>query len=645
MSRAIQQSQPVNDEPTSRFAPLSDDDIMEMTDSGSFSRGRTYFRQGAIVDPVLTGDTISAGCWGSEVAPYQVSATLALEGAKDKTPTAFACTCPRGGFCKHIVALLLTWIDNPLVFEARPGLAELLADRSPAGLIAIIERLVTHDPELYRLVELPVAGESAAPAETTVNPAAIRRQVAAIFRMPRYDDWHSSREIAADLDEVLRIGQSCAGQGAWANAVTIFIAMAAAMIEHYNQLDDSEGDLAGILIDCDTGLAQCLDAQASLPQNERLPAPLRHDVIRAIFDIWRFDIYDVGGADMSQEGPEALVRAATEAEREEVLGWLTDLLRESEKEGTARTSDVHRDWTRRATIGFEVMFKEEAGLAPEELAAIYRDNEMWAELTWLLLDQGQITEAVAVAGRHLTRAHDLVAFATALRDLGGKNVELAIDLVDARLWEAEGKNPIEDDHLRLWLETTYANHGDQAKALEMARRRFKNAPSVTTYQAVRKVATAQGQPEDTWPGLRAELLRTLRGKRAWSDLVQIALDEGDVPAAVAALAEHDKTTTARTGGWSTTSAWFPGLDIKVAEAAEQTMPDEAIRLYRRAAGQAIEGRGRGNYQQAAEYLARVKRILEANERTGEWMRLITELRAGNKRLRALMEELDARKLT
>lgn len=640
-------AQPRASESTSadRFALISDDDIQEMTDSGSFSRGRTYFRQGAIVDPVLTGDTISAGCWGSETNPYRVQATLARKDAKDRVPRDCDCTCPRGGFCKHIVALLLTWIDDPAAFEERLPLRESLAGRSKDDLIAIIERMVEHDPELHRLAELPVVGgtSAGAPNATRVDPKAIARQVNAIFRMPRRDSWHETREVARDLEGVLRTGDDFASAGAWASAAVVFTTMTEPVLSQYNHVDDSDGDLAVVIIKLDAGLARCLDAQAALPDSDRLPAALRNNVLQAIFHLWRFDIYGIGGADLSQKGPEALARAATDAEREEVLGWLRDL--RAQRQHEPEVSGFSGNWQRRAAVGFEVVLKEEAGLAPDELLALYRDNEMWADTAWLLLKQGQITDAVAVASRHLTRSYELLPFATAVRDLGGKNIDVAIDLVDARLWESEGENPREDDGLRAWLEDSYAKHGSPAKALEIARRRFAAMPSFNAYQDVRQ-ATAMPDLEDgAWLPIRDELLGVMRNRQAWGDLVRIALDEGDLPAALAALAELDKRSTVRTYGYSTTYAWFTGLDIQVAEVAEAEMPDEAIRLYRRAAGQAIEGRGRGNYQQAAEYLARVKRILSANGRAAEWPPIIAEIRAENKRLRALKEELDALKLT
>ncbi|HVL24803.1 MAG TPA: SWIM zinc finger family protein [Thermomicrobiales bacterium] len=100
------------------FAPLTERDVGARTDSGSFSR--IYFRQGHIQDTALRGTTLQALCHGSGIVPYHVSATLALRGEEGENPRAFACTCPRGGFCKHVVALLLTWLDDPARFVTRP---------------------------------------------------------------------------------------------------------------------------------------------------------------------------------------------------------------------------------------------------------------------------------------------------------------------------------------------------------------------------------------------------------------------------------------------------------------------------------------------------------------------------------------------
>ena len=78
-----------------RFAPITEADIAEPTDSGSFSRGRAYYRQDRIYDAVLRGETIQALCEGSDVEPYLVRATLAPTAKRPgPNPRAGECTCP-----------------------------------------------------------------------------------------------------------------------------------------------------------------------------------------------------------------------------------------------------------------------------------------------------------------------------------------------------------------------------------------------------------------------------------------------------------------------------------------------------------------------------------------------------------------------
>ena len=83
---------------------------------------------------------------------------------------------------------------------------------------------------------------------------------------------------------------------------------------------------------------------------------------------------------------------------------------------------------------------------------------------------------------------------------------------------------------------------------------------------------------------------------------------------------------------------------QVAEAAEESYPDEAIRLYKIVVQRLIDGRGRENYQQATGYLARIRRLYQKQGREPEWQAYMATLRNSNKSLRALKEELDKRDL-
>src|SRR5436305_14186000 len=81
---------------------------------------------------------------------------------------------------------------------------------------------------------------------------------------------------------------------------------------------------------------------------------------------------------------------------------------------------------------------------------------------------------------------------------------------------------------------------------------------------------------------------------------------------------------------------------QVAEAAEESYPDEAIRLYKSVVQRLIDGRGRENYQQATGYLIRVRRLYQKQGRESEWDAYVTNMRNSNKSLRDLKEEMDKR---
>ncbi|MEA2584515.1 MAG: hypothetical protein QOF33_2600, partial [Thermomicrobiales bacterium] len=140
--------QPVVDAPSSALPLpiLTAQEIGEFTDQGSVSRGRDYRRKEAIRQPIRRGRTLSALCRGSEPSPYRVRVVLADPTRSERKIASCVCTCPRGGFCKHIVALLLTWTEAPEEFEVLPTTAEILADQSRDDLLRLIDQMLLHDP-------------------------------------------------------------------------------------------------------------------------------------------------------------------------------------------------------------------------------------------------------------------------------------------------------------------------------------------------------------------------------------------------------------------------------------------------------------------------------------------------------------------
>lgn len=88
----------------------------------SYNRGRQYYLDGAVGEVARRGAEISAHVEGSDVDPYRVRIRLNDGGVADAR-----CTCPYdwGGYCKHIVAVLMKLAEHPELVIERAPIAEL----------------------------------------------------------------------------------------------------------------------------------------------------------------------------------------------------------------------------------------------------------------------------------------------------------------------------------------------------------------------------------------------------------------------------------------------------------------------------------------------------------------------------------------
>ena len=166
---------------------ISKETIRALASAESFARGRSYFADGAVSDLHRRGDQLTADVEGSEFAPYRVSIRLHDGGVADAH-----CTCPYdgGGYCKHIVAVLLKLADDRTKIIERKPLADLLAGLHQARLIELLEKRAESDPELATWIEAELATAIPAPSprhldgrprRTAVDAAPVREQARALL--------------------------------------------------------------------------------------------------------------------------------------------------------------------------------------------------------------------------------------------------------------------------------------------------------------------------------------------------------------------------------------------------------------------------------------------------------------------------------
>lgn len=456
------------------------------------------------------------------------------------------------------------------------------------------------------------------------------------------EGWGAASRVAADLEQLYDIGKSFAEAGEWANAQTVYATLAEETVIQYEGLHD-EGQVSWILGKCAAGLVACLNAQSTLPKRERLDAEDREELLTTLFDLWKFgDNYGGIGVDVAG----AIAGNATARERKKVEAWLCEEMRPGQ--------DSSSTWHNRSVVDFVVELKQAEHCSDEDVLEEYRHAGLYKELAEKFLQLGRTNEALGVARAHLTEPMDVTWFAEQLLKLDETWREQALAFVEMRLIEVkpalQGKS--QDftsahtvDTYRRWLSEKYLLYGKTKQSLDMELARFQASPNDATYRSVRSTAQVAGQPDEVWPGLRPQLIRTLEQQSRWGALVSIYLDEGEVGQALAALAEMERAPRTSLYGYGYhAEAASSSYQAQVAKAAEESYPDEAIRLYKSVVQRLIDGRGRENYQQAIGYLIRVKRLYQKQGREAEWDVYMTNLRNSNKSLRALKEELDKRGL-
>ena len=110
------------------------------------------------------------------------------------------CTCPYdwGGYCKHIVAVLLTALEEDAV-AVKPELETLLAGLTEAQLRRILHALADDQPALIAAIEQEIAWLTTTPVAAAAPTAPVAHGIA-------YDLAAIRREIGKDIRQAAATG-------------------------------------------------------------------------------------------------------------------------------------------------------------------------------------------------------------------------------------------------------------------------------------------------------------------------------------------------------------------------------------------------------------------------------------------------------
>ncbi|MYE87430.1 hypothetical protein F4X33_00330 [Candidatus Poribacteria bacterium] len=240
---------------------ITPDQIQQRCTEQSFTRGLEYFHDGAIGNPTLHGYTLSATCEGTDIDPYHVTVELMSTGISSAY-----CSCPYDweGDCKHIVALLLTYVDASDTILSLEPLFTTLEAQPKSSLLQIISELLKHAPELAPIVQA-YSDTPGTPQESRSLPlvAAYQEQVDGIFEnsfieQHQFDRGFTQLEVLQQKAELL--GQ----QGKVEHALSILHALIQRSVVHFSDISQKNG-LLEFVEECLISFAEiALDAPESV---------------------------------------------------------------------------------------------------------------------------------------------------------------------------------------------------------------------------------------------------------------------------------------------------------------------------------------------------------------------------------------------
>ncbi len=563
---------------------LTESLIRQNSAAQSYERGLDYYESGAVLSVAQRGQQIEAEVEGSHYLPYQVRITFDESGIRE----AF-CTCPYdwGGWCKHIVAVLLTCARQPEQVEARQPVDALLADLDGDQVRTLLLRLVEHHPELTDILEAEVQSlkaraiasksQKSRQRKTSIDASAFRRQVRAILHSldhmhPSEAYWQVS-SVVGQVRQVLEQAWEFIEARDGENALRILEALTEEYVDGWTMLDDSDGDASSLFYDLGSAWTEAL-LTADLTPEERRGWANR-------LSAWQAEIDDYGADDVFSAAQAAALQ-----------GWdFPPLLRVLKGEITPLGAwDGEAPWYADELAEARLNVLERQKRYQEYLYLAEAEGQTERYLT-MLARLGRVQQAVSEGMKYLATPKEALALAKALHTQGA--IEESLRIAKHGL-ELEGQKA----PLARWLRDAAQNAGQTEQALEAALVAFREDTALDDYVKIQELTG------DRWPEVRADLLEHLRRDRSQypAPCIEIFLHEGLIDDAIAALGDSTSYI----------------LVEPVVDAAIESRPNWAIRAAQRQAEEIMDAGASDRYHHAVRWLKKARAAYRAAGREAEW---------------------------
>lgn len=577
--------------------------LKELADERSYQRGEAYLRQGRVESLAELEEVISAQVQGSET--YEVEFWLEEDGE-----LGYQCDCPvgeEGWFCKHCVAVGLTWLNNPPAatkkrskHQAATSMTDVqryLEQQEKPALVRLILDRAMQDASWREQLLLKVAALSPKGVDVKTFQQALKNAT----KSRGYIDYGETRSFARGIEKVLhsiadllKEGQTETGNAPTGNAPTVIelCEYAIPLVEaSLRSADDSNGDIGAVLADI-----QELHYEACV-----LAKP---DPVALAGRLFEFE--------MDSEFEVFLGAVDTYAE---VLG----------KTGLAHYQAL-------AEAAWKKLPPLTAGQRSSYSSNRWRLTHMMEQLA---RQSGDVEAVVAVKERDLSSAYHYLQIAQLYQD--AKQPDRALQ------WAEDGLKAFPDrtdSRLRDFVVQTYQQQGRFAEAMAIVWLSFTESPSLTNYQHLK----AEAERSSQWQKWRKEALNYMRQKIKQADrkspyynywqrdhslLVEIFLWEG----------ETDLAWQEAKAGNCSKQLW-----LKLAEQRQIEHPEDALSIYMNEVEPLIQQTNNSAYASAVNFLKKIRPLMEKLELRSQYQQYVEHLRTAYKSKRNFIGLLNQEKL-
>jgi uncharacterized Zn finger protein len=557
--------------------------VRELADARTFARGEAYFQEGAVGLLDADGQEIRASVQGTR--RYRVRLAVGPDEELE-----YECDCPvgdEGQFCKHAVAVALSWLENTGEEVFQPGEREAGKPRKKRKTQGeeIRDYLETLDADALRewLIESAERDRGirdkllfSAKARAGSGASSLRSVVRHATRISGYLDWREAGGYADRLGDLAQLLEERIGDGD-SKLVDIIEQAIAYAEDALGQIDDSNGSVMPMIM-------QLRDVHV------RACNTLKPDAVALAERLFRFQT--TGDWDTFHS----------------VLPSYDHALGQS---GLKRYRElVDTAWTRLPSLGPE---------APRTHFDVHRFRVEHA-MEELARASGDIAALIAAKSHNLSSPHAFLELAEVLKEHGRHDQALACAERGIASFGEERLDDLVkfciDEHLR---------RGDAEQVEALAWQRFVRQPGSDAYFELLSVAKrieradplAEKALQHLWQLVRAEEGPNAKRLPSWRPPIRTAL-----VAIHLRQKEAAKAWDAFCGGPVDMRLWD-----KVAAMRGKTHPEEAVMLYKRLLPHAVAGGTRGGqYGEAFEIVKAIQGLRAAQKQEVVFRQELAELR-------------------